>query len=89
MQNMCDFSELPGIKSNKQMSGTEGRIPHHELHLLPSMLLTAIQLLYTAGVYKPADEKDRSPVFSVVDAKEEKCCRSFKKHNIECALDLP
>lgn len=53
---------------------------------LPPMSLTVIQLLYTAGVYKPADEKDQSPVLSVVDAKEEK---GFGKHNIECTLDLP
>lgn len=70
MQNMCDFSELLGIKSNKQMSGTEGRIPHHELPLPSPMSLTVILLSYTAGVYKPADEKVRFPVFSVVDAKE-------------------
>ena len=71
MQNMCDFSELPGIKSNKQMSGTEGRIPYHELHLPSPHVTNSNPVVYTAGVYKPADEKYRSPVFSVVDAKEE------------------
>lgn len=70
MQNMCDFSELLGIKFNKQMSGTEGRILHHELPLPSPMSLTVLPLSYTAGVYKPADETVRSPVFSVVDAKE-------------------